>query len=125
MGQTPDNPQLTQNNDAGGDQSGDDTATALGLRLAPLNDRMRERAGVSKEVQGVIVTGVEDGSRLAQAGIQPGDVIEQVNQEPVTTPEQAEAKLNDAQASKRVLLLVNRHGVHQYLALSTSSEDNG
>ncbi len=125
MGQAPDNPQLAQNNDAGGDQSGDDTATALGLRLAPLNDRMRERAGVSKEVQGVVVTGVEDGSRLAQAGIQPGDVIEQVNQEPVTTPEQAEAKLKDAQASKRVLLLVNRHGVHRYLALSTSSEDNG
>ncbi len=124
MGQMPENPQVAMN-DQGGDQSGDETASALGMKLAPLTNEMRERAGVSKEVQGVVVTGVEDGSQVAQAGIQPGDVIEQVNRQPVTTPHQAEATLKQAKSGGNVLLLVNRHGTDQYLALSTSNEDNG
>jgi len=124
MGQMPENPQVAMN-DEGGDQSGDETVTALGLRLAPLTDEMRERAGVSQEVKGVVVTGVEDGSQVAQAGIQPGDVIEQVNRQPVTTPQEAEASLKQAKSGGNVLLLVNRHGTDQYLALSTSNEGNG
>ena len=124
MGQMPENPQVAMN-DQGGDQSGDETATALGLKLAPLTNEMRERAGVSQEVKGVVVTGVEDGSQMAQAGIQPGDVIEQVNRQPVTTPQEAEATLKQAKSGQHVLLLVNRHGAEQYLALSTGNEDNG
>jgi serine protease Do len=119
MGRMPENPQLALNN--GEDQN--ETVTALGLKLAPLTDRTREQAGVPKDVKGVVVTGVKDGSQMAQAGVQPGDVIEQVNQQPVMTPDQAQAKLE--QAKGNVLLLVNRHGVSQYMALSTNNEANG
>jgi len=124
MGQMPANPQVAMN-DQGGDQRGDASATALGLKLAPLSSEMRQRAGVSQQVKGVVVTGVEDGSQMAQAGIQPGDVIEQVNRQPVTTPQEAVASLKQAKSGGNLLLLVNRHGTDQYLALSTGNDSNG
>jgi serine protease Do len=131
IGQMPDNPQVARNDQQGGGDQGQqgttETPTALGLKLAPLNSEMRKRAGVPKDVKGVVVAAVADDSPLAEIGIQPGDVIQQINQQPVTSPQQAEAKLKEAQAekSKNLLLLVNRHGTNQYLALSMNKGDNG
>jgi serine protease Do len=127
IGKMPENPQVAENQQQGGQDENGASATALGLKLAPLTGEMRQRAGVPKSVKGVVVTGVDDSSPLAELGIQPGDVIEQVNQQPVTTPQQAESKLKEAQkgANKNVLLLINRHGTNQYLALSMSKGDNG
>ncbi|HXZ01981.1 MAG TPA: DegQ family serine endoprotease [Stellaceae bacterium] len=126
IGEMPENLQMAQNG-GGGEPGAGDNATALGVKLVPLTSQLRQRAGVPKDVKGVIVTAIDDSSPLAGLGIQPGDVIEQVNQEPVTTPQQAEAKLKEAQSGRNtsVLLLINRHGVNQYLALSMSKGDNG
>ncbi len=127
IGKMPENPQVAENAQQGEQQGGGETATALGLKLSPLTSELRQRAGVPKSVKGVVVTGVEDSSPLAELGIQPGNVIEQVNQQPVTTPQQAESRLKEAQSgkNKNVLLLINRHGTNQYLALSMSKGDNG
>ena len=96
------------------------------MKLAPLTDQLRQRAGVPKRLKGVVVTAIADDSPLAELGVQPVDVIEQVNQQAVTTPKQAEEKLKQAQAggNPNVLLLINRHGTSQYLALSVSKSGN-
>jgi serine protease Do len=116
-------------NARGGDQPAPEAedASALGLQLAPLSEQMRKRAGVPKGVKGVVVTAIDAGSPLAELGIQPGDVIQQINQQPVTTPQQAESKLKQAQSGKgqNLLLLINRRGTNQYLALSMGKGDNG
>jgi serine protease Do len=116
-------------NDRGGDQPAAEAedASALGLQLAPLTEQMRKRASVPKGVKGVVVTAIDAGSPLAALGIQPGDVIQQINQQPVTTPQQAESKLKQAQSGKgqNLLLLINRRGTNQYLALSMGKGDNG
>ena len=127
IGQMPENPQVAQNDQGGDQQPQAENTSALGLKLAPLSDQLRKRAGVPKSVKGVVVTGIDDNSPLAELGIQPGDVIQQVNQQPVTTPQQAEQKLKEAQAGKdkSLLLLINRHGTNQYLALSMAKGDNG
>ena len=59
--------------------------------------------------------------------VQKGDVIVSVNQEPVTTPKEAVAKLKAAQSSqdKSVLLQINRHGVNAFVAWSSEQSDNG
>ena len=128
IGPMPDNV-AGANKSRGGDEAQPeaDSTSTFGLELAPLNDQMRKRAGVGKSVKGVVVTGVEDSSPLAELGIQPGDVIQQINQQPVTTPQQAEARLKEAQAAKgqNLLLLINRHGTNQYLALSMTKGDKG
>jgi serine protease Do len=48
---------------------------------------------VPKEVNGVVVGQVVSDSPAGELGIQPGDVIVSVDQEPVTTPEGAAAQL--------------------------------
>ena len=129
IGPMPENPQQVAQSDQGDQQqepSGN--ATAMGVKLAPLNEQLRREAHVPKAVKGVIVTAVADDSPLAALGIQPGDVIQSINQQNVTTPKQAESKLKEAQSAKNknVLLLINRHGTNEYLALSLASDgDNG
>jgi len=75
----------------------------------------------------VVVTDIDDNSPLAELGLQPGDVIQQINQQAVTTPQQAEARLKEAQNGKghNVLLLINRRGTNQYLALSMAKDKDG
>jgi serine protease Do len=126
IGRMPENPQVAQN-DRGGEPGEAENASALGLKLAPLTPELRQRAGVPKDVKGVVVTGVSDNSPLAELGVQPGDVIEQINQEAVTSPKQAEERLKEAQhkKSQNVLLLINRHGTNQYLALQMNKGENG
>ncbi len=107
--------------------NGENGQTAMGLTLAPLTSEMRERLQVGKDAKGVVVTGVSENSPLATLGIEQGDVIEQVNRHPVTTPEEAahefDAVKNETGPNKSVLLLINRHGINQYVAMTV--EQNG
>jgi len=66
-------------------------SAALGLQLAPLDAPMRKRLHIGKDVKGVVVAGVAGDSPAAAIGLAPGDVIESVNQQPVTSPEDAAA----------------------------------
>jgi serine protease Do len=127
IGLMPENPQVAQNTQESPQPPTGERASALGLKLASLTSELRQRAGVPKGVKGVVVTGVDDNSPLAQVGIEPGDVIEQVNRQPVTTPKEAAAKLDAAKSAKgeNVLLLINRHGTNQFLALSMRKGENG
>ncbi len=114
---------------SGGDNGKAQTAHAMGLKLAPLTPDLRRQAGVPAGIKGVIVTGVADDSPLADVGVEPGDVIVAITQQPVTAPQDAAAKLDAVSkqkgGNKTVLLLINRRGINQYVALSFSGNDNG
>jgi len=100
----------------------------MGLRLAPLSNEWRQRLHLNKEVKGVGVASVSDNSPLADLGLQRGDVIESVNQKPVSSPSEVVSALNNAKNNKgddNVLILLNRNGVNQYVALSLSNRGNG
>jgi serine protease Do len=102
-------------------------APTLGLTLSNLNPDIRKRLSIPKDVNGVLVSRVKDGSPAADKGIEAGDVIVQVDQTPVTKPDDLIQKVKDAAKSgksKSVLLLVNRHGQNRYVAL-TPDEKNG
>jgi serine protease Do len=102
---------------------------ALGVSLAPLSAQWRERLHLAKDVKGVVVTAVAPDSPLAELGLERGDVIEDINQHPVTTPEEAAKRLAQVQREqgneKQLLLLVNRHGINQYMAMTVKSGTNG
>ena len=102
-------------------------APSLGLTLSNLNPDIRKRLSIPKDVNGVLVSRVKDGSPAADKGIEAGDVIVQVDQTPVSKPEDFVQKVKDAAKAgkaKSVLLLVNRHGQNRYVAL-TPDEKNG
>ncbi len=95
-----------------------ETGQALGLHLAPLTASDRRQLHLGNRVSGVLVQSVDDNSPAANIGIEAGDVIQQVNQQPVKSPAEAAAKLAQAAQEKRVLLLLNRHGTNEYIGLS-------
>ena len=93
--------------------------SALGLRFAPLTDDARQELDIPYDIQGVVVAEVAPGSPAANE-IQPGDVIESVNQRPVRAPTEAAQALEAAakSANKNILVLINRGGTNQYVAFA-------
>ena len=75
----------------------------------------------------MVVTDLADSSPLADSGLQPGDVIVAIDQEPVTTPKDVLAKIQALRhqkgGGKSALLLLSRHGVNQYVALSFDGDN--
>jgi serine protease Do len=63
--------------------------------------------GLKKE-PGVVVTRVEPGSPAANAGIQTGDVIQEVNRKPVKDVDDFVQKVAKAKDQDNVLLLLQR-----------------
>jgi len=108
-----------------GESAGSGQAQEMGVSLAPLTQQSRERLHLSKDVKGVVVTGVAANSPLAELGLERGDVIEEINQHAVSSPEEAQKQLAQVQREqgkeKQIMLLVNRHGINQYVAMTMKS----
>jgi S1-C subfamily serine protease len=66
--------------------------------------------------EGVLVGSVEPGSPAARAGIQQGDLIREIDRQPVTTPGQAR-RLLEKSKDKIHLLLISHGQASRYLAL--------
>jgi serine protease Do len=111
VGEMPKNPQVAM-------EEGPQTASGLGLDLSSITPQLRRRFGIPTSVEGVVVTDVADGSPAGALGIQPGDVIQSIDQRPARTPQQAAAALKEASAKRNILLLLNRKGVSEFVGLS-------
>jgi serine protease Do len=107
-----------------GVQSSQANASALGMEFVPLAPELRSELHVPKDVSGVVVRRIAPDSPARALGIQPGDVIQSIDQKPTTTPEEAAAELKEAAAHGNVLLLLNRHGVSEFVGL-TVENNNG
>jgi serine protease Do len=116
VAEQPANPQVASNE--GTEAPSAERSSVLGLRLESLTSGLRNELHVPAQTKGVVVRSISESSPLASLNLQPGDVIVSVNQEPVATPAEAVAKLKQAEANKNLVLLVNRHGVNQYVAWS-------
>jgi|HubBroStandDraft_1064217.scaffolds.fasta_scaffold00257_25 serine protease Do len=98
---------------------------SLGLSLAPLNADARKRLGIQKNLDGVLISRVRDGSPAADNGLLAGDVIVKVNGQSVGKPEEVMDQVSAVKSDgKSILLLVNRHGQNRFVALKPE-EKNG
>ena len=80
----------------------------LGMKLAPLDDGLRQKYQLGDSQKGVVVTDVTQSGAASDRGIRPGDVIIEVQQSEVTTPTDVQARIADARRQKRpsVVMLV-------------------
>jgi serine protease Do len=88
----------------------------LGIAVQPLTPALAEQLGISADTQGLVVTEVESFGPAADAGVQPGDVIEQVNQRPVDSVTDLGAAIEHS-GKKPLLLLVNHRGSTFFVTL--------
>ncbi|TAL71512.1 MAG: DegQ family serine endoprotease [Rhodanobacter sp.] len=90
--------------------------TALGLTVRPLDEATRKQMGL-KAGQGVAIGDVT-GEVAAQAGLQPGDVVLMVNQQPVGSVAAFEHATKGVKAGTTVLLLVRRGEQNRFFGLT-------
>jgi serine protease Do len=80
----------------------------LGLSLQSLEPDMAARLGYDEAEKGVLVTGVEGGSKADKAGVQQGDLIKEINRKPVAGVEDFRKQLNQVKKGDPIMLLLKR-----------------
>jgi serine protease Do len=97
--------------------------TVLGMTVAVVDRLLRERFALPDDVRGLVVVDVEDGSDAFLKGMRPGDIITEVGQEVVATPEDVRDRIEAAEQAGRnsILMLVRRDGAPRFVALNLSS----
>jgi serine protease Do len=92
------------------------TSTKLGIAGRSLTPALAQQLGVDA-TNGVLVESVEDGGRAQTAGLARGDVIVEVDHQPVAGVDSLQQALRRHPAGKPVLMLVRREGHTLYLAV--------
>ena len=111
VGELPDDVQQVSTNEKPGrapSASPSSDISSLGAKLAPLSDELRDKYKLQQGQKGVVVTDVASDGPAAGRGLKPGDVIVEVQQEPVTTPADVQARLEKYRKLNRksVLMLI-------------------
>lgn len=79
---------------------------SLGLTLQPLTTALREQLKIEKSVQGVVVAKVDPNSDAASRGLRTGDVILQINQRVITTPQVAAEVIDGVKKDGRSVVVI-------------------
>jgi len=93
---------------------------SLGLTLSEITEELRTKHNINADVKGVIITSVEPGSAAAEKRIQPGDIIVEVAQEPVTNADDVANQVDKLEKDGRktaLLLLSNGKGELRFVAV--------
>jgi len=88
----------------------------LGIEVQNLTKDIAQQFGYSLG-EGVIVSRVVPGGAAAQAGIQPGDLIQSINQQPVSTVDEFDKAMQRSMQNKKVLFLVRRGQISQFVVV--------
>ncbi len=86
-----------------------ETASLLGLSIAPLTDELRSRYAIGNKIKGVVITEVDPKSPAAEKNIKAGDVIVEVTRSEVSSPDQVRRQVDAVRKAgrKSVLLLID------------------
>ncbi|HUA65002.1 MAG TPA: DegQ family serine endoprotease [Alphaproteobacteria bacterium] len=106
--------------DAGSQDSNDD-GTLNGVTVDNLNQQARQQFNIPDDVKGALITQVDPTSASAQAGLQPGDVIESINRHDVANADEA-VQLTEHPKSKQTLLRIWNNGGSHYVVVDESNQ---
>jgi len=93
----------------------------LGLNLTNMSDDLRKRYKIKDGIKGVVITSVDDNSPASDKRISAGDVVVEVAQEPVSTADEVQSRIEQLKKDGRksaLLLLANGEGELRFVALA-------
>jgi len=87
--------------------------------VSDLAPAIRRQFNIPTGVHGAVVTELEEGSAASEAGLKPGDVIQEINRQPVRNAEDA-VRLTENPKDKTTLLRVWGNGSSRYVVVDES-----
>ncbi|BFU95034.1 MAG: Serine protease Do [Nitrospira sp.] len=87
-----------------------------GLAVQDLDRDTARELGLKGKAQGVVVTSVEPDSGADKAGLMPGDVIRELNRQPVKSVKEFEKVSSAVKKGDNILILINRRGNALFLS---------
>ena len=96
------------------------TQRLLGMELTGITDELRKRFKIKDDVAGVVIMTVERNSAAAEKGLKAGQVVIEVGQEPVASPDDVRNRvdaLKKAGRSHALLLVTDTDGQNRYAAI--------
>jgi len=112
--------QRPDSEDNSGQESSSGGTERFGLTLQPLTSSAAPRYGLDADDQGLLVTRVDPSSDAASAGVREGDLIQEVNRQPVKTFVDFSNALRQSGSRPALVLLKRRNNVI-YLTLKANS----
>jgi S1-C subfamily serine protease len=112
----PDTEESSSNNDNGPGVNNQ----KFGLTLQPPTADSLSRNGLDSDDQGLLVTRVDPAGSAATAGIRPGDLIQEVNRQPVRSFAEFSSAIQQS-GSRPALVLVKRRNNVIYVTLRQGS----
>jgi len=97
--------------------------TLRGITVQDLTPQIHEQLGLPANVTGVVISEIDPNSPAAQQGLQPGDVIEDINRQPVRSV--ADFNRLAAQAKEQTLLRINHQGNGSFVVISPDESGGG
>ncbi len=88
-----------------------------GLSVQELDRAAARELGVKPGVQGVLIAEVDPGSPASQAGLARGDVIREINKQPVRTVKDFERIAAALKKDEQALVLINRRGASLFVSV--------
>ena len=107
-------PNKDQDEERGGDKRAENGK--LGLTLQPVTPQIAKQLQLDPETEGLVVTDVDGSGAAAEAGIARGDVLIEVNRQPVKSVEDVQAALEKS-GDRPILLLISRRGATSFVTV--------
>jgi serine protease Do len=88
-----------------------------GVAVADLTDDVRNALNLSKDIKGAVIAEIEPESPAAKAGLREGDVIQEVNKQPVKNARDLVTISNRLKPNDKILIRVWSQGRSSFVAL--------
>jgi serine protease Do len=99
----------------------EDNGTLNGVTVTDLDHNARQQFNVPENVRGAVITEVEPESAAAEAGLKPGDVVQEINRKAVKSADEA-VRLTEHPADKTTLLRIWRNGGSRFIVVDESGK---
>jgi serine protease Do len=97
------------------ESDGEGSTKALeGVEVTNLTPEAAQELGLPASAKGVVVAGIDPASKIAESGLQKGDLIQEVNHQPVKNVSEFQSAVKKGGSDP--LLLVNRQGRTLFIA---------
>lgn len=88
-----------------------------GVTVGDIDAEARKKFGVPDDAKGVVITEIDPDSASADAGLKVGDVILEINREPIASSKQAVELSEKVKKDKKVLLRVSTKGSSRFVVV--------